>query len=152
MTRLTCLPLRPRYLLGMSDIHIIGGASRERSGVASGRGGMPRRPARDAAAAETEAHTGEVWPSSFVPIRSVPTTGRTRGRIAARGNAAPGFAHHAGGGYPQIARRRRLAVDRAGFSDAVQAALTSHPEWTIEREEVPDPPLAWDSVIIATGP
>jgi methylenetetrahydrofolate--tRNA-(uracil-5-)-methyltransferase len=45
-----------------------------------------------------------------------------------------------------------LAVDRVGFSDAVQAALEAHPRVEIEREEVPDPPAAWDSVIIATGP
>jgi methylenetetrahydrofolate--tRNA-(uracil-5-)-methyltransferase len=45
-----------------------------------------------------------------------------------------------------------LAVDRAGFSDAVQAALAAHPNVQIEREEVAEPPLSWDSVIVATGP
>ena len=46
-----------------------------------------------------------------------------------------------------------LAVDREGFSRAVQAALEAHPLVEIRREEIaglPDP--AWDSVIVATGP
>jgi methylenetetrahydrofolate--tRNA-(uracil-5-)-methyltransferase len=45
-----------------------------------------------------------------------------------------------------------LAVDRVGFSQAVQAALEAHPEIEIDREEVLDPPASWESVIIATGP
>ncbi len=46
-----------------------------------------------------------------------------------------------------------LAVDRVGFSAAVQAALEAEPLVTIERAEVAGlPPDAWDSVIIATGP
>jgi len=46
-----------------------------------------------------------------------------------------------------------LAVDRDGFSMAVQAALEAEPLVEIRREEIaglPDP--AWDSVVIATGP
>ncbi len=46
-----------------------------------------------------------------------------------------------------------LAVDRDGFSQAVQAALCAHPLITLQREEVAGlPPADWDSVIIATGP
>ncbi len=46
-----------------------------------------------------------------------------------------------------------LAVDRDGFSQAVQAALEAEPFVTIERGEVGGlPPQDWDSVIIATGP
>ena len=45
-----------------------------------------------------------------------------------------------------------LAVDRDGFSAAVQAALESHPGVTIRREEIAEPPADWDNVIIATGP
>ena len=46
-----------------------------------------------------------------------------------------------------------LAVDRVGFSDAVQAKLESHPLVTIERGEIAGlPPEDWDSVIVATGP
>jgi len=46
-----------------------------------------------------------------------------------------------------------LAVDRDGFSAAVQAALLGHPNITVSRDEVAGlPPEEWDSVIIATGP
>lgn len=46
-----------------------------------------------------------------------------------------------------------LAVDRDGFSQGVQAALTSHPRITIVREEVAGlPPEEWEQVVIATGP
>jgi methylenetetrahydrofolate--tRNA-(uracil-5-)-methyltransferase len=45
-----------------------------------------------------------------------------------------------------------LAVDRVGFSSAVQAALTAHSNIRIMREEVSDPPASWDNVIVATGP
>ena len=46
-----------------------------------------------------------------------------------------------------------LAVDRDGFSGAVQAAIEAEPLVTIERGEVPGlPPAEWRSVIIATGP
>ena len=46
-----------------------------------------------------------------------------------------------------------LAVDRDGFSQAVQSALEAEPLVTIERGEVGGlPPVEWDSVIIATGP
>ena len=46
-----------------------------------------------------------------------------------------------------------LAVDRVGFSRAVEARVSAHPLVQIRREEIsglPDP--AWDSVIVATGP
>ena len=46
-----------------------------------------------------------------------------------------------------------LAVDRVGFSEAVQKAIEDHPLVTIAREEVAGLPTAdWDSVIVATGP
>jgi len=46
-----------------------------------------------------------------------------------------------------------LAVDRDGFSAAVEQALVAHPLITISREEVAGlPPSEWTSVIIATGP
>ncbi|AKR55600.1 methylenetetrahydrofolate--tRNA-(uracil-5-)-methyltransferase TrmFO [Youhaiella tibetensis] len=46
-----------------------------------------------------------------------------------------------------------LAVDRVGFSDAVTAAITSHPNITLERGEITGlPPADWHNVIIATGP
>ena len=46
-----------------------------------------------------------------------------------------------------------LAVDRDGFSQAVEAALQAEPLVTVERQEIAGlPPPEWDSVIIATGP
>jgi methylenetetrahydrofolate--tRNA-(uracil-5-)-methyltransferase len=46
-----------------------------------------------------------------------------------------------------------LAVDRDGFSEAVEAALTAEPLIAIERDEIAGlPPADWDSTIIATGP
>lgn len=45
-----------------------------------------------------------------------------------------------------------LAVDRDGFSQAVEAALIAEPLVTIEREEVNQIPDSWKHVIIATGP
>src|SRR3954468_11041772 len=46
-----------------------------------------------------------------------------------------------------------LAVDRIGFSDAVEAALTEDPLVEIRREEIAGlPPPDWDEVIVATGP
>ena len=46
-----------------------------------------------------------------------------------------------------------LAVDREGFSGAVEAALGKHPRVQIAREEIAGlPPAEWDNVIVATGP
>ena len=45
-----------------------------------------------------------------------------------------------------------LAVDRDGFSQAVEASLTAEPLITIEREEVNEIPDSWNQIIIATGP
>jgi methylenetetrahydrofolate--tRNA-(uracil-5-)-methyltransferase len=46
-----------------------------------------------------------------------------------------------------------LAVDREGFSAAIEAALEAEPRITVRREEIAVvPPTDWDSVIVATGP
>jgi methylenetetrahydrofolate--tRNA-(uracil-5-)-methyltransferase len=46
-----------------------------------------------------------------------------------------------------------LAVDRVGFSEAVEAALAAEPLVEIRREEITGmPPPEWDEVIVATGP
>ena len=52
----------------------------------------------------------------------------------------------------QVPAGGALAVDRDGFSAAITEALGGQPLIDIRREEVPVPPEAWDSVIIATGP
>ena len=46
-----------------------------------------------------------------------------------------------------------LAVDREAFSQNISKKLYSHPLITIKREEISGkPPVAWENVIIATGP
>ena len=46
-----------------------------------------------------------------------------------------------------------LAMDREGFSNAVQEAITTHPNIKLIREEINAlPPEDWKNVIIATGP
>jgi methylenetetrahydrofolate--tRNA-(uracil-5-)-methyltransferase len=46
-----------------------------------------------------------------------------------------------------------LAVDRVGFSEAVEAALEAEPLVEVCREEIAGlPPAEWDDVIVATGP
>jgi len=53
----------------------------------------------------------------------------------------------------QVPAGGALAVDRDGFSAAVEAAIVNEPLISVEREEVAGlPPDDWDSVIIATGP
>ncbi len=53
----------------------------------------------------------------------------------------------------QVPAGGALAVDRDGFSEAVEAAIVDHPLIAIEREEVAGlPPSEWDNVIVATGP
>jgi len=53
----------------------------------------------------------------------------------------------------QVPAGGALAVDRIGFSMAVQAALESEPLVTVSRGEVASlPPPDWTSVIVATGP
>jgi methylenetetrahydrofolate--tRNA-(uracil-5-)-methyltransferase len=59
----------------------------------------------------------------------------------------------AAGDAHQVPAGGALAVDRDGFSAAVQDALEVEPLVTIERGEIAGlPPAAWDSVILATGP
>src|ERR1700730_6227265 len=53
----------------------------------------------------------------------------------------------------QVPAGGALAVDRDGFSAAVEAAIRGEPRIAIAREEnAAIPPEDWDSVIIATGP
>ena len=53
----------------------------------------------------------------------------------------------------QVPAGGALAVDRDAFSEAVTAALETHPLIEIQRQEIATLPQDdWDSVIIATGP
>jgi methylenetetrahydrofolate--tRNA-(uracil-5-)-methyltransferase len=53
----------------------------------------------------------------------------------------------------RVAAGGALAVDRDGFSAAVEDAIAAEPLIAIERGEIAGlPPADWDSVIVATGP
>src|SRR6202142_1710702 len=53
----------------------------------------------------------------------------------------------------QVPAGGALAVDRDGFSAAVEAAIAGDPLIEVVRGEIRGiPPLDWDSVIVATGP
>jgi len=53
----------------------------------------------------------------------------------------------------QVPAGGALAVDRDGFSAAVNAALAAHPRIAIRREEIAGlPPDDWHNVVVATGP
>jgi methylenetetrahydrofolate--tRNA-(uracil-5-)-methyltransferase len=53
----------------------------------------------------------------------------------------------------QVPAGGALAVDRDGFSAAVEAAIAAEPQIQVERSEIAAlPPEDWDSVVIATGP
>jgi methylenetetrahydrofolate--tRNA-(uracil-5-)-methyltransferase len=59
----------------------------------------------------------------------------------------------AAGDHHKLPAGGALAVDRDAFSAEVTQKLGEHPLVTIERGEIAGlPPLAWDNVIIATGP
>ncbi|RBP13809.1 methylenetetrahydrofolate--tRNA-(uracil-5-)-methyltransferase [Roseiarcus fermentans] len=53
----------------------------------------------------------------------------------------------------QVPAGGALAVDRDGFSQAVESAVLAHPLVTLARGEIAGlPPADWDNVVIATGP
>ncbi len=53
----------------------------------------------------------------------------------------------------QVPAGGALAVDREGFSAAVEEAVLAHPLVTLERGEIAGlPPADWDNVVVATGP
>ena len=53
----------------------------------------------------------------------------------------------------QVPAGGALAVDRDGFSAAIEAAIVAEPLIRVERGEIAGlPPADWDSVIVATGP
>jgi len=52
----------------------------------------------------------------------------------------------------QVPAGGALAVDREGFSAAVEAAILGNPRIRVERGEIAFPPDDWESVVVATGP
>ena len=136
-------------------IHVIGGglAGSEAAWQAA-RAGVPvilheMRPVRGTEAHVTDRLAELVCSNSF---RSDDAEGNAVGLLHEEMRRAGSLVMRAADGC-RVPAGAALAVDREGFSDAVQAALESEPLISIRREEVaglPDP--NWESVIIATGP
>jgi methylenetetrahydrofolate--tRNA-(uracil-5-)-methyltransferase len=139
----------------MQPVHVIGGglAGSEAAWQIAGRGTSvilhEMRPAQMTAAHKTDGLAELVCSNSF--------------RSDDRDHNAVGLLHEEmrrlgslvmrAGDANQVPAGGALAVDRDGFSQAITAALMSHPLIAISRGEVAGlPPPEWDSVIVATGP
>ncbi len=136
-------------------IHVIGGGlAGSEAAWQIARAGVPvvlheMRPVR-----QTEAHLTEnlaelVCSNSF---RSDDAVNNAVGLLHEEMRRAGSLILRAGDAH-KVPAGGALAVDRVGFSQAVQTALENEPLVTIERGEIDGlPPEEWDSVIIATGP
>ncbi len=139
----------------MQPIHVIGGglAGSEAAWQIANRG-VPvvlheMRPARTTAAHKTGGFAELVCSNSF---RSDDRDHNAVGLLHEEMRRLDSLVMRAGDAN-QVPAGGALAVDRDGFSQAVTAALTSHPLVDISREEIAAlPPDEWSNVIIATGP
>lgn len=140
-------PVRPIHVIG-------GGLAGSEAAWQIARAGVPvvlheMRPVR-----QTEAHLTEnlaelVCSNSF---RSDDAVNNAVGLLHEEMRRAGSLILRAGDAH-KVPAGGALAVDRVGFSQAVQTALENEPLVTIERGEIAGlPPEEWDSVIIATGP
>jgi len=139
----------------LKPVHVIGGGlAGSEAAWQVARAGVPvvlheMRPLR-----QTEAHLTEnlaelVCSNSF---RSDDAVNNAVGLLHEEMRRAGSLILRAGDAH-KVPAGGALAVDRHGFSAAVQSALENDPLVTIERGEIADlPPEDWDSVIIATGP
>ena len=139
----------------MTPVHVIGGGlAGSEAAWQLARAGVPvvlheMRPER-----KTEAHaTGRlaelVCSNSF---RSDDAESNAVGLLHAEMRRAGSLILRAGDAN-RVAAGGALAVDRDGFSAAVEAAIEGEPLIAIERHEIAaSPPADWDSVIVATGP
>ena len=138
-----------------APVHVIGGGlAGSEAAWALARSGVPvvlheMRPVRGTAAHQTDGLAELVCSNSF---RSDDAEANAVGVLHAELRQC-GSLVLAAGDANQVPAGSALAVDRDGFSQAVQTALEAHPLVTIERGEVAGiPPEDWDSVIVATGP
>jgi len=139
----------------MRPIHVVGGglAGSEAAWQAA-EAGVPvvlheMRPTRTTAAHQT-AHLAElVCSNSF---RSDDASTNAVG-VLHREMRALGSIVITSADAHQVPAGGALAVDRDGFSKAVEARVLSHPLITLERGEIAGlPPEDWDNAIVATGP
>jgi methylenetetrahydrofolate--tRNA-(uracil-5-)-methyltransferase len=139
----------------MNPIHIIGGGlAGSEAAWQIARAGVPvvlheMRPSRGTEAHRTEKLAELVCSNSF---RSDDAEANAVGVIHREMRALQSLILGAADAH-QVPAGGALAVDRDGFSAAVQAAILAEPLIQLERAEVSGlPPADWDSVIIATGP
>jgi methylenetetrahydrofolate--tRNA-(uracil-5-)-methyltransferase len=138
----------------LSPVHIVGGglAGSEAAWQIASRG-VPviiheMRPRRQTAAHKTESLAELVCSNSF---RSDDKEQNAVGLLHEEMRRLGSLIMRSADAH-QVPAGGALAVDRDGFSAAVNAALVAHPLVTISREEIAIPPQGWPSVIIATGP
>src|SRR5207244_4727442 len=139
----------------MNPVHVIGGGlAGSEAALQVARAGVPvvlheMRPVRG-----TEAHQGQglaelVCSNSF---RSDDPQRNAVGLLHEEMRRCGSLILHAADAH-KVPAGGALAVDRVGFSDAVEAALTAEPLVKLRRAEIAGlPPAEWDEVIIATGP
>jgi methylenetetrahydrofolate--tRNA-(uracil-5-)-methyltransferase len=139
----------------MRPVHIIGGglAGCEASWQVA-RAGVPvilheMRPLRGTEAHRTERLAELVCSNSF---RSDDALNNAVGVIHREMRALGSLIMRSADAH-QVPAGGALAVDRDGFSGAVEAAILAEPLIAVEREEIAGlPPEDWDNVIVATGP
>ena len=139
----------------MKPVHVIGGGlAGSEAAWQLARAGLPvllheMRPVR-----QTEAHLGPglaelVCSNSF---RSDDAQRNAVGLLHGEMRQSGSLILHTADAH-KVPAGGALAVDRVGFSEAVEAALQAEPLVEICREEIAGlPPAEWDEVIVATGP
>jgi len=150
----------PRYLNPMKniseyEIHIVGGglAGCEAAWQTANSGASvilhEMRPKRMTEAHQTEGLAELVCSNSF---RSDDWENNAVGLLHEEMRRANSLILRAGDQH-KLPAGGALAVDRREFSKEIEAAIASHPNICIEREEISElPPEEWTNVIIATGP
>ena len=139
----------------MRPIHVIGGGlAGSEAAWQTAKAGVPvvlheMRPTRMTAAHRTARLAELVCSNSF---RSDDASTNAVGVLHREMRALGSIVIEAADAH-QVPAGGALAVDRDGFSEAVEAAVLSHPLIALERGEIAGlPPEDWDSVIVATGP
>ena len=136
-------------------VHIVGGGlAGSEAAWQLARAGVPvvlheMRPVRGTEAHQTDALAELVCSNSF---RSDDAANNAVGLLHEEMRRAGSLIMQAADAH-KLPAGGALAVDRHGFSAAVQEALLAHPLVELRREEIAGlPPADWDSVIVATGP
>src|SRR6185436_863039 len=146
---------RPFMPSSMQPVHVIGGGlAGSEAAWQLARAGVPvilheMRPVRRTEAHQTEGLAELVCSNSF---RSDDAENNAVGVLHQEMRRSDSLILRAADAH-KVPAGGALAVDRDGFSAAVQAALEAEPLVEIRRAEVAGlPPADWDSVIVATGP